>query len=97
MTMNITDLQFRGCSIPADMAPSLEAWIQNGEMPGSFLSAVLCNDLLNAVGHADAVNLPALPAYVGYLYNEAPGPCWGSPEKVAAWAAKFQTNRSDHG
>jgi hypothetical protein len=26
-----------------------------------------------------------MPAIVSYLYNEVPGLCWGSPERVADW------------
>lgn len=80
---------FCGHVIPARMAPALDAWITRGELPGEFLQAVLRNDLREAVGRADEENLANLPAYIGYLYNESPGPCWGSPEKVAAWAARF--------
>lgn len=49
---------------------------------------MLENDLKSAVAHADDENLQNLPAYVGYLYNEAPGDCWGSKEKVAAYAER---------
>ena len=73
--------------IPDRMGEPLERWVKHRERPGHFLSAVLANDLSNAVGYADAENLRALASYVGWLYNEAPGACWGSAEKVAAWAA----------
>ena len=52
---------------------------------GSFLRAVLVNDLKEAVFAADEENLAALPAIVYYCYNEIPSDCWGSPKKVAAW------------
>ena len=83
---------FRGFTIPAYMLAKLKAYIEHGEAVGHFLTAVLENNLKEAVGRADSENLVVLPAYVGYLYNEAPMTCWGSPEKVAAhyaerWAA----------
>jgi len=55
---------------------------------GSFLEAVLNNDLTEAVGRADEDNLKALPEIVGYCYNEIPMACWGSPEKVEKWLAR---------
>ena len=81
---------FNEFAIPDRMGGAITRWIENGIMPGDFLTAVLRNDLREAVGMADDENMCNLPAYVGYFYNEAPPNCWGSPEKVAAWAKKFQ-------
>lgn len=53
--------------------------------PGEFLQAVLCNDFSRAALLADAENGANLPAFAGYLYNEAPPGCYGSRECVAAW------------
>lgn len=39
---------------------------------GSFLTAVVENNLDEAVGKADSVNVRALPIYVKYFYNYAP-------------------------
>ena len=77
-----------GQFIPAYMMPGLLRYIEQGILPGSFLQAVLRNDFREAVTHADDLNLLNLRAYSVYLYNEAPGVCYGSPEKVAAWVAK---------
>jgi len=52
---------------------------------GDFLTAVLHNNLTEAVARADDENIKNLPAFVGYLYNEAPSLCWGSKERVAEW------------
>lgn len=82
---------FWGVTIPDHMAAALEAWISKGELPGQFLQALLCNDLKETISRGDAENVASLKAYIGYLYNEAPGACWGSPEKVQAWAARFAT------
>jgi hypothetical protein len=54
---------------------------------GDFVTAVLENDLHNAVGRADHKSLAALSSIVAWVYNEMPAPAWGSPEKVAAWRA----------
>jgi len=50
-----------------------------------FLTAVICNDLRNAVGHADADNLPLIPLYVRWFYNRAPAGCHGSIAAFEAW------------
>lgn len=85
---------FRGFTIPEHMMDALQRWIQHGVMPGHFLTAVLTNDLSQAVGRADEENLHALPAYVGYLYNEAPSLCWGNYDKVQAWAKAHENTKA---
>ena len=76
---------FRGFYIPAYMLDALERYIHQGQPPGDFLSAVISNDLTKAVARADDHNQVNLPAYIAYLHNEAPGVCWGSPEKMKTW------------
>ena len=53
--------------------------------PGSFLTAVLENDLVGAFGRADDHNIKILDRYARFLYWDIPSPAWGSPEKVKAW------------
>ena len=71
--------------IPRRMMYSLRAYIERGVPLGDFLRAVVSNDLKGAVLRADDVNIRNLPAYVYYLYNEAPAICWGSADKVEKW------------
>ena len=44
---------------------------------------------MSAVANADTWNLSLIPEYVKFLYNEAPGNCWGSTEAMQEWMAKF--------
>ena len=76
---------FRSFTIPESMVEQIRGYIDHGESVGHFLTAVLENNLKEAVGRADDENLHNLPAYVGYLYNEADSRCFGSPEKVRQW------------
>lgn len=71
--------------LPEHMRDGMRLYIERGVPPGSFLTAVLSNDLMGALGKADDTNLHALPAYGRFLYNEAPSPCFGSPEHVRDW------------
>lgn len=70
------------------------AWVSDGRPPGSFLTAVLCNDLKEACARADDHNRYALFDIVFYLYNECPSLCWGSYEKVDAWEKKHAELRA---
>lgn len=73
--------------IPKHMTGAVKQYIEDGIPPGSFLTAVICNDLKEAVGRADHINIQALPNIVSWFYINAPRECWGSPEKFEAWIA----------
>lgn len=76
---------FKRYYIPSRMIEGLESYINQHLLQGSFLHAVLCNDLLEAIRNADHWNMANLPAIVNFLYNYAPRKCFGSPEKVEKW------------
>jgi len=67
---------------------ALLRYVLDGARTGDFLRALLSNDLQKTFGLADMVNVLSIHALVQWLYNEAPSPCWGSPEKVEAWLAR---------
>ncbi len=64
---------------------SLDRYVNQRIPTGGFLEAVLSNNLREALGRADDENAAALRDIVAYIYNELPGACWGSPERVDAW------------
>lgn len=72
-------------AIPEITKESIDAWVESARPVGGFLEAVLCNDLRGAFARADYDNRDAMFAIVGYLYNECPGGCWGSPERYRTW------------
>ena len=74
-------------SLPAHMQEGARLYIEQGIPPGRFLMAVLCNNLVEAAGRADAENRAALPAWALWLHNDIPMGAWGSLEKVQAWMA----------
>lgn len=69
----------------ARLAGAMKRYIENGIPPGHFLTAILSNDLKEACARADDDHRYRLFDIVGWLYNEAPASCWGSPEKFEAW------------
>lgn len=71
--------------LPEHMQGAMERYIAHGIPPGSFLTAVLENDLFEAIGRADYENVQRLADYVRFLYNFAPSNCYGSREKIEAW------------
>ena len=81
---------FREFYIPDYMMDGVERYIEQGIEPGDFLSAIITNNLSEAVRRADDEHIKNIPAYVSYFYNKAPSPCWGSPKKMTAWMRKFK-------
>lgn len=71
--------------IPEYMHDGIVRYIKDRIKPGHFLTAVICNDLFDAVARADDQNVQALSGYVKFFYNYAPSGCWGSKEKMEAW------------
>ena len=73
--------------LPEGLRGGLVRWIVKGIPTGSFLAAVLRNDLRDACARIDTENRPFLPDVVKWLYNYAPAYTWGSPANVDAWPA----------
>lgn len=71
--------------LPDHMHDAIVAWIEQARPTGSFLRALLSNNLMDAFGQADEANTAAMRQWVIYLYNYAPAGCFGSPEKVRSW------------
>ena len=76
---------FQKWYIPDRMRGGIQRYVEQGIPPGDFLTAVIQNNLFEAVGRADEENMENLPAYVAFFYNECPRLCWGSEEKMEAW------------
>ncbi len=82
------ELTPEGPWLPPHIRDSVRRYIEQGREPGSFLTAVLFNDLREAFSNADIINREYLFNIVCWFYNEAPGPCWGSEANVKAWTTK---------
>ena len=74
--------------IPQYMIGSLVQYILIGRPVGSFLTAVLNNDLRAAVDRGDETNQPIIHKYIKYLHNHAPMGCWGSFDSTQQWISR---------
>lgn len=72
----------------------LRRYAEEGIPTGSFLRAVLENDLHTACEKADIDNASTLHRIVVYIHNELPAACWGGPKKVADWIAYKENQRN---
>jgi hypothetical protein len=78
--------------IPAHMRGAVIRYLENGIPPGGFLTAVLSNDLMGAFAKADDENATAMRGWAMFVHNHMPTGAHGSPDKVRAWLASFETD-----
>ena len=71
--------------VPLHLRAGLVRYFSDGILPGSFLQAVLCNNLEQAVLRADPFSAFGLECLVRFLDACAPKGSWGSRENVLAW------------
>ena len=95
--MHPVAFEFRGQRMSEETAEELWRYYNRHCPTGSFLEAVISNDLREACALADDKNLWILPVIVAWLYNKAPSGCWGSSEKYEAWVSFGKDADVDNG
>ena len=81
-------MERRYWQLPEHIRAGFRRYVEEGVGLGRFGEAVFCNCLVEAFGAADEINRVRMFDIVKWVYNEAPGECWGSPEAVEAWRAR---------
>ena len=74
--------------VPPHTKEALANYFVHGWEPGSFLTSVLCNDLVGACSRADHVNRNSIHGIVMWLVNEAPYGSWGDRDAYTSWIKK---------
>lgn len=81
-------MEIRGLEkLPAHMRDGVERYVLHGIPGGSFMTELFANRLVQAFSRADEENTAAMREWASWLYNDAPGDCWGSPMAVSEWIA----------
>lgn len=83
--MNERWLNWSYYEVPDHTQKAFEEYILLGYPPGSFMGAVLRNDFVAAVCHADVENKQHLVDIAKWMLNNAPRACWGSEQAVRDW------------
>ena len=74
--------------VPEHTRGALERYFLYAVEPGSFVKAVLCNDLISSVARADHFNKPAIAGIVEWIINNAPEGSWGHEDYYKEWINK---------
>ncbi len=69
----------------ADTIAQIDSYVNYGTPPGSFIQALLENDLVQSFARADNSNIRDMFNIVNYLYNNVPITCRGSKEVISDW------------
>lgn len=78
--------------LPKHMQGTVRRYIEDGILPGSFLTAVICNKLQESFTYADETNIEKMFDIVGFFCDEAPFGCWGSKKDMTHWIEKGGLN-----
>ena len=78
-------------TIPGHLKRGIVRWVDEGVRPGSFLCAVIANDLFRAVALADPESFDALRLICQFFYNYVPMGCQGSELRMKEWAEYIAT------
>lgn len=77
--------RFDELGLPPYMRDSLENYLEQGIHPGSFLQAVLENNLTEAFGRADMENGLLMKWWAQLMYSYVPAIARGSANNVNEW------------
>lgn len=76
--------------VPDHMWGGVSRYFLQGIPGGSFMTALLSNNLMEAFACADDENAANMRRWCQFLYNHAPVGSYGSPERVGNWLRQFQ-------
>ena len=74
--------------LPERYRGGMKRYIEEHIAPGHFLRAMLECDLQEVMCRVDLDMVCELRNIYLWIYNEAPGTCWGNVEKIEKWLDK---------
>ncbi|NDD53226.1 hypothetical protein EBZ39_05025 [bacterium] len=71
--------------IPERMQDAIKRYVIDRVKPGSFLTAVITNNLRRAFDYADDENVKLIGLYVQWFTDFPPALCWGDEQSMNKW------------
>ncbi len=78
-----------------DYNDAIERYIEKGIDPGSFLTAILSNQIMEAYMYADFADGTCMHSWAKWLYNYGDERYWGTPEIVEKWIESHKGERDE--
>jgi len=77
---------FKRWDVPRDFADTMANYLIYGYPPGSFFTAILANDFMQAIASSHPINtINSLKALVGWINEYCPKEAYGSYARVEGW------------
>ena len=77
---------FERWDVPRDFADTMANYLIYGYQPGSFFTAILANDFMQACASSHPSNtINSLKALAGWIKEHCPNEAYGSYARVEAW------------
>ena len=73
--------------LPEHLRAGMKRYVEHGIRPGSFLCAIIENDLVQAYSRGDETSLRSMPQIMYFVMTELPSKAFGSPDRVNDWIA----------
>lgn len=81
--------------VPDNLRDGIKAYIETGRPVGSFLAAIICNDLKGAVFSGHPGILINIPSIVRWFWNYAPSSCHGNENNYRGWTDARQKDMQE--
>jgi hypothetical protein len=78
-------LNYSHFSVPHHTAETLENYLFHGYEPGSFVTSILCNDLMGACTRCDYINADHIVPISKFVLHSMPGNSWGNMKLMRDW------------
>ncbi len=72
-------------TVPEHLREGLARYVIHGIIPGSFLQAVIGNDLHGAIRLGDDDSLAGIKSILSFLWNSTPAQCFGDRVRLVQW------------
>lgn len=73
---------------PNGFGGTWQRYVEHGISPGSFGTALLQNNLSDAIRRADSTNINLIVRHVKWLWINLPYEAWGSEKAVEKWVER---------
>ena len=81
-------------SLPEHLREGARRYVEEGTLPGGFLQAVVCNDLMESFGRADSISKARMSDIVNFFCNKMPVGCRGSEKKMHKWIERIRVRNA---
>lgn len=85
MTKGKSRLDYSYYNVPEHTREALENYFFYGYLPGSFVTAVITNDLVRACNSCDHINREAIVDITKWVMHNAPNGSWGNHNNLQNW------------